>query len=103
MLEESISTIQILKFIGLLVAITGGMIGINRQFKRERERYATKDSVKQQFKAMDERVTDIEKDMSDNEKLNREARKEIKNDITKHFDTRFEDFKTYMRDLIKSN
>lgn len=69
-ISGQISGFEIVTFIGVLVAIASqffSMININRKNK---EKFATKDYVKQENARMDIQIKSLEKGISDNEKSN---------------------------------
>lgn len=74
------------------------LVGINiytitRQRKKDREKheekFATKSEVKNQINMMDNRVTEVERDLETNRKENLIAHKDLKNEIINHIDVRF--------------
>lgn len=65
MLQQSITTFQVVEFIGVVLAIIFTGMGISRQIKRNYNEY-----VDNKMDVMDIRITSIEKEISDNEAQN---------------------------------
>ena len=105
-MEQTVFLEKTIVFLAYLVTILGTIYTITRQRKKDREKalaeFAKKDEVNKDFKAMEKRIESVEKVSEQNRKENLEAHDKIKKEITDHFDKRFDDFKGYMRDLIKS-
>lgn len=101
------ATIQIEHIISGVTLITTVIIFIitsRRQIKKEREiqdeKFAKKEEVKEKFKDMNLRIESIETVVERNRKENLYAHKEIKDDVTKHFDNRFDDLRDYIKGLF---
>lgn len=103
------ATIQIEHIISILAFITTWVIFVltwRRQLKNERnkqeKKFALKENVKEKFDNMEKRVSNVEEIVERNRRENLSAHKDLKNEVTKHFDDRFEDFKDYMTNLVNN-
>lgn len=92
-----------LVLLAYIIGIIGTVWSINRQRKNDKKEYdsafAKKEEVNKDFKIMEKRIDVVEKIIESNRKDNIVAHQEIKGDIEKHIDTRFEDIKELIRTL----
>lgn len=61
---------NIVTSLGIIIAITGQIIGWVQISNKNKQKYASKEYVKQESRAMDLRVTSLEKQLEDHEKVN---------------------------------
>lgn len=105
-MEQAAFLEKALVLLAYLAGIVGTIFTVIRQIKKDRkdneEKFAKKDEVNKEFETMDKRIDKVEKTAKENRIENIAAHKEIKDDITKHIDTRFDDLKDLIRTLKAS-
>lgn len=64
MLEQTITTFELISLIGVIVTIIGGLYAIFSTIRLERRRFATKEYVEQEIDVIEERIKSVEKEQT---------------------------------------
>ena len=92
---------HIITSLGIIIAISGQIAGWVRISNLNKQKYATKEEVKEKINHMEQKIQQIQAYSETHRKENIDAHKEIKNEMIKELDTRFESIKTRFDDLFK--